>query len=79
MLGCEQLILMAVPSVVSADGSCCTWALPAAAADTGEGKDKDRQRSPRSDFPSERVSKSGSETEPDRNSWGHVPINRDGE
>ena len=26
-------MLMPVPSVVSADGSCCTWALPAVTAD----------------------------------------------
>ena len=33
MLGCEQVMLMLVPSVASADGSCCTWALPAATAE----------------------------------------------
>ena len=37
---------MPVSSVVSADGSCCTWALPAATAEKREGKDKGCQRSP---------------------------------
>ena len=33
MLECEQLMAMPVSSVVSADGSCCTWALPTATAE----------------------------------------------
>ena len=48
MLGCEQLMLMPVPSVVSADGSCCTWALPTATAEKEGGKGKDHQRLPKS-------------------------------
>ena len=81
MLGCEQLMLMPVPSVVSADGSCCTWALPAATAEKEEGKGKDHQRSPSSDgsFPGETARNSGSETEPDWNGWRPVPISGDGE
>ena len=75
MLGCEQLMLMPVPSVVSADGSCCTWALPTATTEKEGGKGKDHQRLPSSDgsFPRETVRNSGSETEPDWNGWRHVP------
>lgn len=81
MLGCEQLMLMPVPSVVSADASCCTWALITATAEKGEGKTKDHQRSLSSggSFPRETVRNSGSETELHWNGWRRVPINRDGE
>ena len=63
---------MQVPLVVSTNSSCCTWALPAAAAEKGEGKDKDCQTSPR-----ETVKSSGSETEMGWKGRGHVPMKRD--
>lgn len=73
MLGCEQVMVMQVALVVSTNSSCCTWSLPAAAAEKGEGKDKDCQTSPR-----ETVKNSDSETETDWNGRGHVPMKRDG-
>jgi len=65
---------MPVPSVVSADGSCCTWALATATVEKEEGKTKQDERTPSSVgfFPREVVRKSGSETESDWNAWRHT-------
>ena len=44
-------MLMLVPSVVSANGSCCTWALPAATAQETKNKKPDKLPSPAFCFP----------------------------
>jgi len=76
MLGCEQLMLMPVPSVVSADGSCCTWALTTATAEK-EGKIKDNEQLQSSDGSFARSMARKSETGMDGDMCPSIEIDSD--